>query len=135
MTLRTHLSRQASRRAFTLMEMLIVVAIIVALAGIGVVYIIPQFQKSQEGVAKAGASAIDQAVQMYFKDHNQWPPDLQSLTQKTENGGPYIRPDALIDPWGKPYIMDVNGANNSGTKPDIYTTSPEGRQIGNWGKK
>jgi len=136
MTLRTHLSRQARRSAFTLMEMLIVVAIIVALAGIGVVYIIPQFQKSQEGVAKAGAMALDQASQMYFKDHNHWPQSLNDLIQKDENGGPYVQPDALNDPWGQPYRYDPNGANNAGMKPDISTTAPGTQKvIGNWGKK
>ena len=49
MTLHTKLARQANRRAFTLMEMLIVVAIIVILAGVGTFYILPQFTNVKIG--------------------------------------------------------------------------------------
>lgn len=135
MTLRSPLRRAATRRGFTLLEMLIVVAIIVALAGIGVVFVIPQFQKSQDGVAKTGAINIDRVLQMYYKDNNSYPTDLSQLTIKTENGGPYIPADALVDPWGKQYQIDVTGPNNNGAKPDVFTTNPQGVIIGNWGKK
>ena len=55
MTLHTKLARHTSRRAFTLMEMLIVVAIIVALAGIGAFYVLPQLGKAKDKIAKANA--------------------------------------------------------------------------------
>ena len=55
MTLHTKLARQANRRAFTLMEMLIVVAIIVILAGVGTFYILPQFNKAKEDTARIRA--------------------------------------------------------------------------------
>jgi general secretion pathway protein G len=124
-----------SRRAFTLLEMLIVVAIIVALAGIGVVYVLPQLQKSKDGEAKTGALNLDKALQMYYKDHDQYPTDPSLLSVKSEQGGPYIPQDALLDPWGKQFQIDVTGPNNNGAKPDVYTTNPEGKIIGNWGRK
>ena len=52
MTLHTKPARHTTRRAFTLMEMLIVVAIIVILAGVGTFYILPQFNKAKEDTAR-----------------------------------------------------------------------------------
>jgi hypothetical protein len=38
----------------------------------------------------------------------------------------------LVDHWGKPYQYNAQGANNGGLKPDIWTTTPRGIQVGNW---
>ena len=85
------------------------------------------FSHRVEGVAKAGAMALDQATQMYFKDHNHWPQSLQDLLQKDDNGGPYVQGDALQDPWGQMYQYDATGPRNQGMKPDIFTQPPGNR--------
>ena len=135
MTLRKAISQGAARRGFTLMEMLIVVAIIVALAGIGTFYILPQFNKSKEGIAQAKAANLEKALTAYYKDYDAWPDqnNLPVLTQKGVNGGPYIEADGLNDPWGKPFRVDVTGSTyHNGAKPDVFTTSPEGKILGNF---
>jgi general secretion pathway protein G len=131
----SRLQRQA-RHAFTLMEMLVVVAIIVVLAGIGGFYLMPQLDKSKEQSAKAQAKVIEQAAQAFYMQNDRFPSSVDELTQPNPNNDnkPYLSPDAILDPWQKKYTIDPNGPNNSGAKPDIYTTSPTGKQIGNWGK-
>src|SRR5262245_46766104 len=100
MTLHQQQQRQKVRRAFTLMEMLIVVAIIVALAGIATVYIIPQFSKSKEQIAKAGAYTVEKALIMYWKDNDQnYPPTLEALTVRDDHGAPYLKAEDLLDRW------------------------------------
>ena len=136
MTLHPQTKRQVARRAFTLMEMLIVVAIIVVLAGLGTYYVLPQLQKAKEDAARVGAINVEKALMTYQGNNDTYPPDLQTLTQKDQNGhGPYIQPEGLLDPWGKQYQFDPQGTHFSGAKPDVYTVSPSGRQISNWGKK
>jgi general secretion pathway protein G len=135
MTLRKPLQHSSRRLAFTLMEMLIVVAIIVALAGIGVVYVIPQFEKAKDGIAKTGAVNVGNALQMYYKDYDTYPGTLQELTVRGDRGGPYIPAEGIVDPWGRQYDYNPNGTNNQGAKPDVWATNPKtGVQIGNWGK-
>ena len=51
MTVRQIHTRVATRAAFTLMEVLIVVAIIVVLAGVGTFYVLPLLSESKEKVA------------------------------------------------------------------------------------
>jgi len=133
MTLHTKLARHTNRRAFTLMEMLIVVAIIVALAGIGAFYVLPQLGTSKEKIAKIKAENVAKALMTYKVDHNgSYPNDLNALTVKDDQGGPYIDAEGLLDPWGQQYQIDPSGARHNGAKPDVTTTNPEnGKQIGN----
>jgi len=124
------------RAAFTLMEMLVVVAIIVALAGIGGFFLLGQLQSGQKDAARTQAKGpLSNACQAYSIKHSQFPESLQMLTQKDENGILYLEnEDALKDPWGKLFQYDKTGAKNNGTRPDIYTTAPDGEVIGNWPK-
>jgi general secretion pathway protein G len=133
--------RQQRRSAFTLMEMLIVVAIIVALAGTGGFFVMQQWAQAQKDTAKAQVQGpLTQACQTYKISMSKFPDNLRVLLQKDEKGrGPYLdSEDALIDPWGQPYSYDASGAKNNtsgsgvATRPDIYTTAPDGEVIGNW---
>jgi type II secretory pathway pseudopilin PulG len=117
------------------MEILIVVAIIVILAGLGGYYLLPQLNKSKEGAAKAKAMTLDTAVQTYMTNHNgQAPASVAVLTQPDpeNNNKPYVSDDAILDPWNQQYQLDPGGSRNKGAKPDVYTTSPEGKIIGNF---
>ena len=129
-------SNRTRRAAFTLMEMLVVVAIIVALAGIGGFLILPQLTSSQKDTARAQVNGpLSNACKTYFIRNQQWPPTLQVLLTPDQHKQTYIdRPDALIDPWGKQYQYDPNGSKNNGTQPDIWTVHADGTIIGNWSK-
>ena len=36
--------------------------------------------------------------------------------------------------WQKPYRFNPSGEHHNGAKPDVFTESPEGVVIGNWGR-
>lgn len=131
--------RPLPRTGFTLLEILVVVAIILALAGLGGYYVIGQYNESKVSSAKIQAKTISSAVDTYFIDHGVYPPSLEVLLQKDEQGkGPYLKSrDALLDPWDRPYQYDVNGTRNHQAGavvpiPDVFTVTPDGRQVGNW---
>jgi general secretion pathway protein G len=135
MTLHQKVTRQSIRRAFTLMEILIVVAIIVILAGIGTVALFPQFQKAKENEAKIKAAQIAKAIGIYMTDHDGAPPQsIGVLLQKDDYGGPYISSqDGIMDPWGKQFQIDPTGSRyHGGSEPDVWTTSPSGKTLGNF---
>jgi general secretion pathway protein G len=120
------------RRAFTLMEILVVVAIIVVLAGIGGFYLMPQLDRAKDDSAKLQAKTIAEAVQTYYLHHNStYPGDLTVLTQADDenNGQAYMDPEKIKDPWGKQYQLDT-----SGPEPVVFTTNPKGKRISNNGK-
>jgi type II secretory pathway pseudopilin PulG len=116
------------------MEMLVVVAIIVALAGIGGYFLMGQLNVSQKDVAKTQVKGpLTQAVQTYFLRHQQYPGSLAQLRQADDRGPAILdSDDALIDPWGRQYQYDPAGPMNQGMKPDIWTIAPDNQKLGNW---
>lgn len=76
---------------------------------------------------------LTNACQAYRLKHDGFPKNMMELIQKDAVGGPYLEsPDALIDPWGKLYQYDPKGPRNNGARPDIWTVTPDGIEIGNW---
>jgi general secretion pathway protein G len=133
--------RLPRRAAFTLMEMLVVVAIIVVLAGVGGAYLLGRLEESKISAARMQAEVIGKAVREYNINNGVYPPDLQTLLQKDAEGkGPYIEtPDALLDPWGRAYQYEQAGSNHQriGSTvqiPDVFCIPPggDGRPVGNW---
>src|SRR6266498_2332886 len=122
------------RQGFTLMEMLIVVAIIVALAGIGGFFLMGQLTSGQKDAAYAQTQVLTKACQAYRIKHNKYPDALNVLLTKDEFGTVYLDDqNALLDPWQRPYQYNAAGPNNQNMKPDIWTEAPDGTgQIGNW---
>ena len=128
------------RAAFTLMEMLVVVAIIVVLAGVGGAYLIGQLNNSKISAAQAQARVISGTIEMYMLDHSgSAPGDLSLLLQRDQDGkGPYLKsPDALLDPYGRPFQYDPSGSRNAARGavvqiPDVFCIAPDGKEIGNF---
>jgi general secretion pathway protein G len=103
-------------RGFTLLELLVVVAIIGLLAG----YVAPRYfgqvGKSEVSAAKAQLDALEKSLDQYRLDTGHYPSNelgLNALVQKPPNepkwSGPYLRKAVPTDPWGKPYIYKIPG--------------------------
>jgi general secretion pathway protein G len=101
---------------FTLLELLVVVAIIGLLAG----YVAPRYfgqvGKSEVSAAKAQLDALEKSLDQYRLDTGHYPSNelgLNALVQKPPNepkwSGPYLRKAVPSDPWGKPYIYKIPG--------------------------
>jgi general secretion pathway protein G len=131
MVLRT--KRRDARHAFTLMEMLVVVAIIVMLAGISAYGYMRYLENAREQTARAQIIHLSQAVEAYKLDMGEYPESLQVLTQPTEGKPAYVEAKELADPWQQPYVYEPQNLNPSTFRPKIYSSHPTGgQQIANW---
>jgi general secretion pathway protein G len=102
---------------FTLLELLVVVAIIGLLAAyVGPKYF-GQLGKSEQALAKAQIESFNRALASYRLDVGSFPgteEGLNALMAKPSNAakwsGPYLTKAVPMDPWGKPYIYRAPGA-------------------------
>lgn len=109
-------SPREKEKGFTLLELLVVVAIIGLLAGFVAPRYFGQIGKSEVNTAKAQIDALEKALDQYRLDTGKYPGaelGLKALVQKPANepkwNGPYLRKDVPLDPWGKPYFYKVPG--------------------------
>jgi len=120
------------RSAFTLMEVLVVVAILVILAGVGGVAYFSYLESANEQAAQLKIHTIEEAASAYRLKHGQFPQDLSVLTQQEEGGGAaMLEPKDLNDPWEQQYQYSPQQQSTTG-KPKIFTVSPNGKTISNW---
>src|SRR5689334_7462035 len=126
--------RQAEERAaFTLMEMLVVVAIIVVLAGAGIPIYLNYVDKARKDTAQRGVMMLESAVKAWMLSDPQGmaPPSLDVLAQSINGQRAALPISALQDPWGHPYQMNAQDSDPNTGVPLIFTQTPQGLMISN----
>jgi general secretion pathway protein G len=101
---------------FTLLELLVVVAIIGLLVGYVAPRYFSQVGKSEVQVARAQIDALEKALDQYRLDVRRYPSaeqGLAALVDKPANepnwSGPYLKRAVPNDPWGRPYVYRAPG--------------------------
>lgn len=138
----------AGRRAFTLVEILVVLAIIALLAGLTISNLGNLFGGSQVDVAKLMVNQSLKAPLIAYRlqigDYPSTEEGLQALYVAPANKadrwrGPYIADGTkypLLDPWGEPYQYKYPGTHNKAGY-DLWSKGPDKTDgtdddIGNW---
>lgn len=124
----TNMSRH---RGFTLIEIMLVVIIIGALAAMIVPRLAGRSEQAKASVAKADLMNISTALKLYELDNGSFPSTAQGLSALREKSsatpaprnwnGPYLEKDPL-DPWGNAYVYAAPGTH----RPD-YDLSSRGK--------
>lgn len=136
--LQTRRKEAAVRAGFTLMEVLVVVAILVVMAGTGGVIYMRFLDDAKKDRAKMDVQSLTTAVEAYMVRYGDYPPSLAALTQPMPDGSsPSLEVGALIDPWNRQYQYAAPGQHHPLTgKPDIWSDGPmvgnAAGLIGNW---
>jgi general secretion pathway protein G len=120
-----------SARGFTLVELLVVLAILSLLVGIAVPQVFKYFSHAKEDAAKVQMQTIATGLDLFLLDVGRYPTDsegLKALAQAPPGldrwGGPYVRKaNILIDPWNRPYVYRFPGQQG---EYDLYTLGPSG---------
>ena len=98
---------------FTLIEILVVMAIIGMLAVMVAPNIFNQQAGARRDAALAQISALEAALDTYRLDVGQYPDSLEGLVENDSGraawNGPYLRREVPLDPWGNEYVYDSDG--------------------------
>ncbi|OGQ48392.1 MAG: type II secretion system protein GspG [Deltaproteobacteria bacterium RIFCSPLOWO2_02_FULL_46_8] len=134
-----------NKKGFTLIEILLVVAIISALAAMVVPRLTGRSEKAKMTAARADIRAnIATGLKMYEIDMGTFPTTaegLEALFQAPSSGsnssqwnGPYLT-NKPVDPWGRPYKYKSPGTHNPNGY-DLFSVGRDGVEsnddIGNW---
>jgi general secretion pathway protein G len=134
--------KHRKQRGFTLMELLIVMAILGMLMAVVGPGIYKQFFGAQRDAAAAQIANIDSILGQYLLDMRKYPSSLEDLVENRSNSqawnGPYLKKSQLTDPWGNTYQYRKPGRN--GRDYDIFSYASDGVEggegdgadIGNW---
>lgn len=108
---------------FTLVELLVVLAIIALIATLAAPQVLKYLGSARTGASKAQIHNLESALELYYLDNNRYPSDEEGLAAlvtapqgATSWNGPYLKGGkGLGDPWGRAYIYalkpDGSGVN------------------------
>ncbi|MDR1462011.1 MAG: type II secretion system major pseudopilin GspG [Azoarcus sp.] len=136
----------ASRQAgFTLLELLVVLAILALLGGLVGPKVMNQLGGAKTKTAKTQIESLENALQMFKIDVFRYPSTEEGLhalvmppSATPGWNGPYLEKNAVPqDPWGRNYFYESPGRHGD---VDIYTLGKDGSpggdgenaDVGNW---
>lgn len=136
--MRRRVKRQRQRSGFTLMEVLLVMAILVIIGSIVSVSYIGIQKRSKVNGAKMQIGELEQAVELYLLQVGQAPANWQEL--KTGPANPSLAKDFKQgeiwnkeipkDPWGNDFVLKYDDQKSEVL---IYSAGPNGSDEGGSG--
>ena len=139
-------------RGFTLLELLVVIAVIAILAGLVSPMIFRNVGDAKVSATRSQIEMLGLALDAYRLDNDYYPSTEQGLAALIQAPsveplprnwrGPYLRKGVPVDAWGRPYLYKSPGEQN----PQSYDLLSYGRDgtpggagededLTSWGKK
>jgi len=125
----------ARRAGFTLVEMLVVLAIIGSIVGLVGPRVLNYLSESKVKTAQIQMENLASALDLYYLDNGRYPSTEEGLAALVRRpgsaaswNGPYLKTSGLPrDPWGHDYLYRAPGQNGP---YDVGSLGPEGREGG-----
>ena len=127
-----------ARRAFTLIEILVVIVVIAILATLVAPNVFQHVGSAKETTAKSQIEMIGAGLDSYRLHNGSYPTTEQGLAALWEAPsidppatwrGPYLRKQVPLDPWGRPYVYISPGEVNPNGY-DLISLGADGKQGG-----
>ena len=140
--------RESGRRvrAFTLIELLLVMVILATLAALVVPRYTGRIEKEKIKAARVDIAQIEAVLDTFEVDCGRFPTTeegFRALLEQPSNApnwqGPYLKRGTPKDPWLNPYVYRYPGQHNT-RGCDLYSCGPDGQEggaddIDNWSER
>jgi general secretion pathway protein G len=113
-----------SARGMTLLEIMVVIAIIGIVMTALSVGVVGYLNRARVGAARSQVSTISNAVQTYMLD-GECPSSLNALA---EGAGALIKAKQLKDPWGQEFVFNCPAARDTQLEFDLCSKGPDKRE-------
>ena len=125
------LRRAGGELGFTLVELLVVLAILGLLAAIATPQVIKYLGRAKVETAKIEIKNLSVGLDLFLLDVGRYPTEQEGLRALVEQPpglttwlGPYIKRSGVpVDPWGQPYVYHSPGREGD---YDLYSVGEEG---------
>lgn len=137
--------RRQRQRGLTLLELLVVLAILATLALVVAPRVLKYVGKAKTDTAAVQIENVAAALELYFLETGAYPTSEQGLEALVERpsgvvawDGPYLKKSSgIVDPWGRTYQYRFPGEHG---EFDVFTLGADNalggegdaRDIGNW---
>jgi general secretion pathway protein G len=136
---RFHARHQLPRSAFTLIEVMIVIAIVLALMGIVGVAVFGQRDKAKQDLAAVDLGSIKAAIRLFNLDFGRNPTDeegLEVLWNKDKlspeadatKWRKYLESELSKDKWDKPFGYRQKSEHGDEATFDLWSNGPDGEE-------
>lgn len=130
------LRRPAEEAGFTLVELLVVLAILGLLVAVATPQVLKYLARARVETAKIEMRSLSTALDLYLIDVGRYPLEQEGLQALVANTGglaswhgPYLKSGASgvpLDPWGHPYQYRSPGQSGD---YDLFSTGPDNTPV------